>query len=306
MRRMRVIGLVAAMGVAGWLAAGLSAAPAKEKGKAKVKKPATPAAALKLEKIGIGAPDAEKLGWRLGFQSYTFRRYTFFEAIDASAALGLNVIEVYSKQKVSKDINEQTNPSMSEATVKAIQAKLASAGVKWTNYGVTKIPATEPEAREFFLWCKQFGIETIVSETNHPFLDKLCEELKMNVAFHNHPSSWPPDKVLAETKGRTRRIGACADNGHWMRANLNPLNTLKKLEGRIVSMHFKDLNEFGSGHSVPFGTGKGDVKAQLVELHRQGFKGVFSIEYEYAFTMEDLAACVKYFNDCAKEIAAGK
>jgi sugar phosphate isomerase/epimerase len=57
---------------------------------------------------------------------------------------------------------------------------------------------------------------------------------------------------------------------------------------------------------VPWGTGKGDVKAVLAELNAQGFKGVFSIEYEHQFTLADLAACVKFFNDTAKEIAAGK
>ena len=46
------------------------------------------------------------------------------------------------------------------------------------------------------------------------------------------------------------------------------------------------------------------MKAVLAELKNQGFKGVFSIEYEHRFTMDDLAQCVKYFNQCAKELAA--
>ncbi len=36
---------------------------------------------------------AEKLGWRLGCQAYTFNRYTFFEAIDKTHGLGLRYIE---------------------------------------------------------------------------------------------------------------------------------------------------------------------------------------------------------------------
>ena len=32
---------------------------------------------------------------------------------------------------------------------------------------------------------------------------------------------------------------------------------------------------------MPWGTGKGNVKGMLTEVHRQGVKAVFSIEYEY-------------------------
>ena len=265
-------------------------------------KPAKADTAVK--KICDGAPDAEKLGWRLGSQAYTFRRWTFFEAVDRVAALGLKVIEAYPGQRVSKEHNVRMRPEMDEKIVRAVQDKLKAAGVTLVCYGVTGIPGKEADARKFFQWCKMMGIETIVTESNHKFLDKLCDEFEINVAFHNHPNSWPPDKVLEATKGRSKRIGACADTGHWMRRKLNPLECIRKLKGRIVSFHFKDLNKFGRGHDVPWGTGKADVKALLTELHKQGFQGVFSIEYEHKFTMEDLAKCVRFFNDCAKEIAA--
>ena len=63
-------------------------------------------------------------------------------------------------------------------------------------------------------------------------------------------------------KDRSKRIGACADTGHWLRSGLNPLECLKKLEGRIISLHFKDLNEKGpSAHDVPWETGVCNVTA---------------------------------------------
>ena len=266
--------------------------------------PAAPKAKPAIKKICDGAPDAEKLGWRLGCQAYTFRRWTFFEAVDRTAALGLKVIEAYPGQRVSKEINERFGPGMKPETVRAVKGKLKSAGVKLVCYGVTGIPGNEDGARKFFQWCKMMGVETIVTESNPKFLDKLCGEFKMNAAFHNHPNSWPPEKVLKACKGKSKRMGACADTGHWMRRKIVPLEALKKLKGRIISFHFKDLSEFGRGHDVPWGTGKGDVKAQLAELKAQRFKGVFSIEYEHSFTMEDLAQCVRHFNQCAKELAA--
>ena len=283
--------IAAAMLVAAWLAP--APAPAAEK-----------AGKFTPKQFCDGAPDAEKLGWRLGCQAWTFNRYTFFEAVDRNAALGLKVIEAFPGQRVSKDVKEGFGPGMKDETVKAVKAKLKKAGVKVACFGVTGVPGDEKGARRFFKWAKMMGIETIVTESNHKHYDKLCEEFKMKIAFHNHPNSWPPEQVLKASKGRSKLIGACADTGHWMRRKVVPLEGVKQLKGRIVSFHFKDLNKFGSGHDVVWGTGKGDVKAVLTELHKQGFKGVFSIEYEHRYTMEDLAKCVKYFNQCAKEIAA--
>ena len=261
-------------------------------------------AAEPVKKVCDGAPDAEKLGWRLGCQAWTFNRFTFFEAVDRNAALGLKVIEAYPGQRISKDIQEGFGPGMKPETVKAVKAKLKAAGVKVTCFGVTGVPGDEKGARKFFEWAKMMGIETIVTESNHKHYDKLCDEYKINIAFHNHPHSWPPEKVLKACEGKSKRMGACADTGHWMRRNLKPVESVRMLKGKIVSFHMKDLSGFGTGHDVPWGTGKGDVKGVLAELHKKGFRGVFSIEYEHTFSMADLDKCVKHFNQCAKEIAA--
>jgi sugar phosphate isomerase/epimerase len=83
-------------------------------------------------------------------------------------------------------------------------------------------------------------------------------------------------------KDRDKRIGSCADTGHWVRSDLNPVECLRILKGRIISCHLKDLNEMGLGaHDVPFGCGVSDVPALLKELRAQRFEGNISIEYEY-------------------------
>ena len=260
-----------------------------------------------------GAPHAEKLGWRLACQAYSFNKYTFYEAIEKNASLGLRYIEAYPGQAISKGnpdvkINESTAPDVRQE----VKKRLADAGVKLVNYGVCGLSKDEAVSRKTFDFAKDMGIETIVSEPAEDAFDtveKLCEEYKINVAIHNHPRPskyWNPDKVLEVCKGRSKRIGACADTGHWMRSELNPLDQLKKLEGHIVSFHFKDLNEYGKGaHDVPWGTGKGDVKAMLAEILRQGIKAVFSIEYEYNWTtsVPEIAQCVAFFDKVAAELA---
>jgi sugar phosphate isomerase/epimerase len=274
---------------------------------------------LLADQVAKGAPNAEKLGWRLGCQAYSFNRSTFFEAVDKNAALGLHYIEGFPNQKISKTLDAKLGPALSADQRKEVKQKLADAGVKLVNYGVG------PCDRQTFDFAKDMGIETLVSEPKEEVFDeinKLVDEYAINVAIHNHPNPshyWNPDTVLAVTKGRSKRIGACADTGHWMRSGLNPVECLQKLEGRIISFHFKDLNKVGTGeprdrkkkeqdgpHDVPWGTGVGNAKAMLAEIHRQGIKAVFSIEYEYNWenSVPEIAQCVQYFDQVAAELAS--
>jgi len=261
-----------------------------------------------------GAPNAEALGWRLGCQAYSFNRFTFFEAVDKNASMNLRVIEAYPGQKLSKDIPDATfDHGMSEEMQQKALDKLKSANMKVVNYGVVGLSNDEAECRKVFDFAKKMGIETIVSEppaNSFDLLDKLTEEYGINVAIHNHPKPsmyWNYKKVLEVTAGRSKRIGSCADTGHWMRSGINPLEAVKALEGRIISFHLKDLNEFGNpkAHDVPWGSGKADMNAILTELHRQGFKGVFSVEYEHNWenSVPDISQCVKYFDEFAAGLA---
>ena len=254
-----------------------------------------------------GAPNAEKLGWRLGCQAYSFNRFTFFDAIDKTAFLGLHYIEAYPGQRISDKLAGNVGPGMSAELRKEVLKKLADSGVKMVNFGVGACD------RQHFEFAKEMGIETLVSEPGEnafDSIDKLCSEFGVNLAIHNHPKPshyWNPETVLKVCQGRSKRIGACADTGHWMRSGLNPVECLKKLEGRIISFHFKDLNQMGGGaHDVPWGTGAGNAKEMLAEIHRQGIKAVFSIEYEHNWdnSLPEIAKCVKFFDKTAVELAA--
>ena len=160
------------------------------------------------------------------------------------------------------------------------------------------------------------GIKTIVSEPAPaalPMLDKLCKEYDITIAIHNHPKPsmyWDYKKLLDATKGVSNRIGSCSDTGHWCRSGINPVEAITALceAKRVVSLHFKDLNEFGNpeAHDVAWGTGKSDAKGVLAELYKTGFKGVFSIEYEYNWenSVPDIAVCVANFEKMAQELVA--
>lgn len=248
-------------------------------------------------------------GWRLGVQAWTFNRFTLYEAVDKTASLGLDWIEAYPGQPLSREkptVNFDDN--MSAEIRLQVKDKLNDAGVRLVSYGVVSLPNDEANCRRVFEFAKDMGIEILTAEPPAEALDlieTLCKEYNIKVAIHNHPKPsayWNPDKILELCKDRSGLIGACADTGHWVRSGLEPVEALKKLDGRIISLHFKDISGTDKDkHDVIWGTGKAKVKEILAELHRQDFKGLFAIEYEYNWenSVPDIRRCVEYFNEAA-------
>jgi sugar phosphate isomerase/epimerase len=251
---------------------------------------------------------SEKLGMKLSLQCYTYRALTFYEAVDKAVMLGVKYVEMYPGQKLKPGSDVKVNRDMSDETIADVKKKLADSKVKLIAYGVDGIPNDEKGARKVFDWAKNMGIEVLVTETTpNDIHDKLTAEYGIKMALHNHPKSWPPDQVLKACEGRGKLVGSCSDTGHWMRADFKPPETFKKLEGRVLHSHFKDLNEFGmSAQDVPWGTGRGDMKGMLAELKRQGYKGYMSIEYETGTVKqldENLPKCVEFFDKTVAELA---
>src|ERR1039458_9049654 len=257
---------------------------------------------------------AGKLGWQLAVHSYTFKEFSIFEAIDKTAALGLHYMSISGTVSLG-GTNRVGTMNLSEKDQQAIKDKLKADGiVKLVNMGVVQLPPDEAKSRKVFEFAKKFGIDTLVAEPEPAALDiveKLCKEYNIKVAIHDHPKGhsiyWNPDAVLEAIKGRTPLMGACADVGHWMRSGLDPQECLKKLDGHIICLHFKDLNEMGpAAHDVPWGTGIGQTRALMAELKRQNFHGAFCVEYEYHWetSQPEIAECVKFFNATCDELVA--
>lgn len=280
------------------------------------------ASALETARLQTNCPACDDLGWQLAITPYSFRLYPIAEAIDKTAALGIKYIGL------SGNINVDANTTVKETDLtdeqlQFIRNKCDAAGIKIINIGIVPLPPNEAESRKAFEFAKKLGVDTIVAEPGPDALDiveKLCKEYHIKVAIHDHPRPshyWNPDTVLAAIKGRTPLMGACADVGHWMRSGLDPVDCLKKLEGHVICLHFKDLvlddpnagpppaNGARKMHDVPWGTGVGNVKGMMAELKRQHFQGVFYVEYEYHWSnsVPEIAGCVKYFNATAAELA---
>ena len=254
-------------------------------------------------------PDSCRTGGiALGCQAWTFKEFTVMEAIQKTAAAGGKVIEFYPGQKFSPEKPDMKfDHNAPDEMIAAVKAQLEKSGIRAVNYGVVTIPKDEAAARKIFEFAKAFGLYGITTESVDALdtIEKLVKEYDIRVGFHNHPrrandasyKMWDPNYVLSVLKGRDPRIGSASDVGHWVRSGLNPVDCLKILEGHVISVHLKDLNEKSpNAHDVPYGTGVCNVTGIIDELKRQNFAGNASIEYEYnwAGSLPEVAQCVGF------------
>ena len=253
-------------------------------------------------------PSARIGGVAIGCQAYSFNRFTVFEAIEKTEQTGSKVIEFYPGQALSPDQrNVKWDHNASDEVIALVKAKLEKHDLRAVNYGVVGIPNNEAEARKIFEFAKKMNLYGITTESTESIdlIEKLVKEYDIRVGYHNHPRQdnnpnykvWDPNYILALVKDRDRRVGSCADIGHWQTSGLNPVECLKILDGHIISMHGKERPKLGPGqHDVPFGSGGTDMGGVLAELKRQHFVGNISIEYEYNWdnSVPEIAQCVGF------------
>ena len=258
--------------------------------------------------IAQGQTKAEKQGWRLGMQSYSFHLFTLTEALDKTQELGLKYIEVFPGHKLGGKWGDQVfGPLIDTKTRQELKNLAASKGIKIVSMGVV-VTNSSDEWEPLFSFAKDMGMEYISCEpalADWDLVEKLVNKYAIKISVHNHPQPstyWKPENLLKEISTRSKMIGSSADVGHWRRDGLNQIDCLKKLDGRIISLHFKDIAPKEEGvkeqHDVIWGKGILDVKGMLQKLKRQNFKGVFCIEYEYNWinSVPDIKQCISYFN----------
>ncbi len=146
---------------------------------------------------------------------------------------------------------------MAPAKIDSVLQLIKKKGIAMVSYGVVT-PKTEADWKQLFEFLKGMGLKQFASEPEPefvPLVSKLADQYEVNVAFHNHPRQsryWHPDTLIKYTAGYSKRLGSCADIGHWVRSGLDPVEMLKKLQGRIFELHVKDLHEKPSAEYAAF------------------------------------------------------
>lgn len=255
---------------------------------------------------------AEKQGWKLSMQSYTFHLFSVVESLDKTKELGLHYIEIYPGQKMGErfgdaifgyDLTSEQQKQLKELA-KSKDIKIVSSGV-WT--------PKRDEWEKVFSFAKSMEMEFINAEPareDWDVVEELAVKYNIKLATHNHPneaSYWEPEILLMYIGQRSPLLGSSADVGHFKRMGVEPISALSKLQGRLFAMHFKDIapqGEAGTLEDVVWGTGVLNVKGMLEELKRQNFKGYFTIEYEanWENNLPEIKQSIEYFNKVADEI----
>jgi sugar phosphate isomerase/epimerase len=263
------------------------------------------------KKHKLSTPNAEKLGWRICCQLYTFRDRSFYEALEVISGMGVLRVEPCFFLPLSKEEpGLKTSESLSPAKRREMKQRMADLGISMPNY-YAPIEGDEAAYRKIFDFAKEMDVETLVAEPPpeaFEALDKLCQEYKINLAVHNHPEGsgsqyWNPDTFMKACAGRSTRIGACPDTGHWVRSGLDTSASLRKYRTRIITVHLKDAAESGQRDSrdVPLGTGQANYTALLQQFYDWKWRGVMTVEYEHLSPqlVPEVAQCVKFVEDFA-------
>lgn len=262
-----------------------------------------------------GAAAQPPFGWRVGPTAWSFKEFTFFDAVDKTAALGMGWIEAFEGQRVSADTEAVLDANLSDEAIQQIRAKLDAAKVRLVGIYIHSVPGDEPGCRRIFEFVKKLNVEVIVSEPAPEALDiieKCCNEFGVSLAIHNHPEGrsryWNPEEVMRVCEGRGPRIGACADTGHWLRSDLKPADAVRTLGNRLLTVHLKDLDKAAQDATdVPWGQGVGEMDAVLRTIAELRLRPVlFGVEYEsnWENNSPQIDACGKWFAQAAAAIAA--
>ncbi|MCK5463846.1 MAG: TIM barrel protein, partial [Bacteroidales bacterium] len=275
--------------------------------------PATPS-----NKLAPAVEAREKLGWRLGLTAYSFKDNTLFETIDKAASLGLLYLGGLNVQQVSDEIKDNFDYTLSEDDLIAVRKKFLSAGVTLVSYYIHDIPNDEETCRKIFEFGRKMGIETFISEPGVEALDLIeeyCEEYQIKLAIHNHrkdisPVYWDPENLLEVCRERSPLIGACGDLGYWSRSGIRPLDAIKLLGDRLITVQMHDLDDMGpDGQDVAWGEGELGLDAVVRQLGVSGIKpALFGLEYSRDWDQErpEINQSIEYFNDVCLKILAAK
>jgi sugar phosphate isomerase/epimerase len=251
-------------------------------------------------------------GFKLGAQSYTFRKFNLEQALTRMKKLGLHYVELYPGHAPLT-----ANAAAIKALLKLCQ-EYEVTPLAWGVHGFTRDHDANKRVFEFgkALGLKMFSASP--SRDSFDSLDKLCEEYKIAIGIHPHGpvgdgkrlDPWySAEIILAAVKDHHRLIGSCLDTGHLIRAaqlgkKLDPAEQVRTMGARNFGVHLKDHDN--KRHTdVIFGKGPLDVPAVLRALRAVKFPGMISIEYEAseAEPTADVKACVAVVKESVKKLA---
>lgn len=169
---------------------------------------------------------------------------------------------------------------------------------------------TDDEFEYVFQVAKALGARAITTSTQltvakrvAPFADKH----KILVGYHGHDNTADKNEfstldTFEAAMSYSKYNGLNLDIGHFVAANSDPIELLKKHHRRITNLHIKDRKK-DHGPNMPFGEGDTPIQAVLQLMKKEKYPFPANIEYEYrgaGTPVEEVAKCYEY---CKKALA---
>ncbi len=238
----------------------------------------------------------------VGVALYSFNRFPLPETLKKSKQAGVTLVEGFFFHQLGGEFGEKRIPDLADDEVTSLMKMIDDSGL--TMESMYAGGNTAAEWKSQFEIGQKMGLSFLVGEPEPELwdaIDDMAGQHGLKLAIHEHARGksifWHPDSVLAAIEGH-ENFGACGDLGHWVRSGLDPVECLKALEGHLISIHAKDLDEFGNidANDIKLGTGVIDYPAVMAELKRQNFQGPIYVECEHDWedNLEDVKYAVEY------------
>ncbi len=258
--------------------------------------------AIPIESKATTDADLPKI-WKLGVCLYTFSNFSFPDQLSKVDSAGLTYVEGYTFGKAGVELKDSMIMNLSPSGIGKLNALIVQHALIMESIYVVGGNTVAKWKKDFEL-AKQLKVKYVTAEPavhQLDMVDSLAGVYGIKVAIHNHwkgnSAYWHPDSVLLALKNHPN-FAACPDLGHWPKSGINPVEGLKKLEGRIIAIHLKDIAEYNNPKltDVPVGTGVINFPAVFEELKRQKFKGHIMIERDTKEKPSNLASVIQTVN----------
>src|SRR5690606_10973583 len=126
---------------------------------------------------------------KIAMQTYTFRKFTFAEALEKTRELCIRYVEAYPGQRLSKEMPASAllSHTMTDEQIAWAKSELEKNSLTLVAYGVVGFDSTEKSMREVFDFARKMGIQVINTEpafANWRPLENMVKEYDIKVAIH--------------------------------------------------------------------------------------------------------------------------
>jgi len=245
--------------------------------------------------------------WNFGIALWTFHNVNFPESLMLVDSAGIKYIEPNTFHSAGPDLKDSLVGKLSAAGLEKLKAMITAKGLICESVYVVGDSTLASWIKQFDI-AKTLGVKFVTTEppvNMWDAIDSLAGKYGLKVAIHEHwkgvSQYWNPDTTLMALKNHPN-FGVCADLGHFPKSGIEPLEAVKKFNGRIIAIHLKDIAAFNQPElkDVRAGTGVVNIPAILQELKKQQFKGHIYIERDSVEKPNNLVSVketLKYYNE---------